>query len=272
MKDFRNCIVIAGIWAVFRSMCYWGGGDNIVLSNIILYCSLSLDEVLPIYLINITLDMMPFFLFQMLFGTLLYRHFCVASIYYFSRCTAKVPWFLRETGKLLLLAAIYSTVIPVIVIGIASIRNHLIIDEAGIFLFFYLIILQSLWLFILTLIENLSAIKLGSQNGFLILAVIQMLLIALLILWDKVLPLENSVQITRNAFLVKWNPIVHLFLNWHSSQYTPLDSVIHRFSFSFDLNLSVLVFLILSSLVLAVGCVIIKQHDLISTNIETETV
>lgn len=141
-------------------------------------------------------------------------------------------------------------------------------DEAGIILCFYFLVIQSLWLFLTAVIMNLIAIRFGSQNGFIATVGIQVTFMTILLLWEKVLPLENSDQIARNGFLLKWNPISHLFLNWHSSKYEAVDKVIHNFKFSFDLDLSVLVLFSACMILLCIGCIIIKQYDLIVSDVE----
>lgn len=90
MKDYIKCAVIAIIWGILQSLYYFNSEGNVVLSDVVLYCSISALGIIPAYLIEETLKMIPFFIFQILFGTLIYHHFCTASVYYFSRRTAKV--------------------------------------------------------------------------------------------------------------------------------------------------------------------------------------
>ncbi len=270
MKDYIKCIMMAGVWGIFQSIYYLGENDAVVLSNIILDCSISSQGFLPVYLIEATRKMMPLFVFQILFGTKVYRNFCVASVYYFSRCLKRVQWFVKEAMKLLGLSVLYNVLIPIIVIGITSLHHSIEWNREGIILFFYFVFIQSLWLFFTTLMMNLIAIKVGSQNAFLVMSMVQLALITMLFLWEKVLPLEDSDQIARNAFLLKCNLISHLFLNWHSSRYEAVNRMICHFEFLFDLNLSVIAFGVLSGLVFAIGCFIIKRHDLLISNAEIE--
>lgn len=41
MKDYIKCIMMAGVWGIFQSIYYLGENDAVVLSNIILDCSIS---------------------------------------------------------------------------------------------------------------------------------------------------------------------------------------------------------------------------------------
>lgn len=268
MKNYIKCASIALIWGILQSMSYLKEEGSVRLSDIILQSSISSSSIVPAYLIEETLKMMPFFMFQILFGTLIYQHFCTASVYYFSRCTAKIPWFLKETRKILFLAITYNILVLAVTVGAALIFCPIQMDEVGIILAVYLILIQSLWLFFTSIAMNLLAIKFGSQNGFMIVMIIQVALITLLLLWQNILPVEDSAQVVRNGFLLKWNLISHLFLNWHSSQYPEVNRLIHNFDFSFDLNLSVLVLFCACAVMVCIGCFVIRRYDLIVLDAE----
>lgn len=272
MRDCMKCVIIASIWGSFYSMYYIVERGSIYVSNIIIHCSISIYDVIPSHLIEMTLKMMPIFIFQIVFGTSIYKHFCVASVYYFSRCNARTQWFLREIVRVFVFAILYNILIPIIVIGITAIHSSIHFDKEGVILFIYLVLLQSLWMFLVTVMMNLISIKVGSEKGFIITTGIQLTLIILLGIWDKLLPLRNidSDQIIRNAFWLKWNPISHLIFNWHTSNNALVDKFIHNFEFSFCFCQSVFVFTILSSVVIIIGCIVVKYHDLIILNVETE--
>ncbi len=272
MKDYIKCTMLAGIWGLFHSMYLMSESGTIGISDIVMQCSLSANGVIPFYLIEITLGMMPFFIFQIVFGTIIYRHFCIASVYYFSRCNARIQWFLREMLKVFMFSVLHSVLIPVIVIGITAVHSSIHFDKEGIILFIYLVFIQSLWLFFITMMMNLISIRIGSQNGFMITSAVQLTFIILLGIWDKLLPLKNIDldQIARNGFWLKWNPISHLIFNWHTSNNAAIDRYIHNFEFSFEFYESILVFSSFSIVIIVIGCVIIKYHDLIVSNIETE--
>ena len=68
-----------------------------------------ITELLPRYL--------PLLLFQIFYGTMIYRHFCTASVYFSSRKTNRVKWFLPECAKLWFYAIAYSAVLLFSAIG-----------------------------------------------------------------------------------------------------------------------------------------------------------
>ena len=70
-----KCVIIASIWGSFYSMYYIVERGSIYVSNIIIHCSISIYDVIPSHLIEMTLKMMPIFIFQIVFGTSIYKHF-----------------------------------------------------------------------------------------------------------------------------------------------------------------------------------------------------
>ena len=47
-------------------------------------------------MVSFSLRLLPAYLFELFFGIMLYRHFCTASIYIFSRYPKRVRWYFRE--------------------------------------------------------------------------------------------------------------------------------------------------------------------------------
>jgi hypothetical protein len=55
----------------------------------------------------------------------------------------------------------------------------------------------------------------------------------------------------------------------HSSGISSVDRIINTKSISFDLNLSVLVFLMAAIIVAVCGCMVVNNHNFIESNKET---
>lgn len=219
----------------------------------------------------------PIILFQIVWGTYIYRHFCSASVYYFSRCNNRIKWFLKESIYLYIYAALYllsSLVIPVL---ITLFCGNLTLDSSAFLLALYYLILHSLWLFIITVLVNILSIIIGSVAGFSIVAAVQALGVAVfIILEDKKIftyELKSSHEITNlelQSKIIKFNPISHIVLKYHNSGNPKLNSVINKYGFNFDLNESVLSLFIAALIVLIAGCIIIKKKEFIATNRELE--
>ena len=143
----------------------------------------------------------------------------------------------------------------------------------------YYLTINTLWLFLAVLTINLVAIKLGSNTSFTIIGCFQLICLSSLLLWKNVFQQEDSSQVLFYGRIFQLNPISHLVLGWHSSFLTDIDNIINHYQldvtfamplqFSFDLNYSVLAFLFLSAVLLAVGCKVIHTQDLIINNHET---
>lgn len=260
-RPLIKCVTVAILWGVFRSIYYLGTSGDLLLSDLIIQFSFSDVEFIMVYLIDLSIEFLPFILFQALFGTYIYQHFCTASVYYFSRTPKRVSWFLNESVKLYLLTLIYPIMMIVSGIALGSINNQIIFDRESIILLIYYVLIHSLWLFITTALINILAIKFDSSLGFISIVGLQMTLIMMLLLWDNVFPLVDSPNIARHGFLLKLNPISHLILSGHTSRIEELNSRLNYWNINFDLNVSVIVFLLISLVVVAIGSVVVKKQE-----------
>ena len=105
MNDMGKCLLAAGVWGGYKGFSLLGHEmlaeqQMVHGAELLLYCNFGAElPVQPVYLIMLSLEMLPFFLFQMLFGIRIYRHYCTASVYFFSRCTYKVRWFVKRSEE-----------------------------------------------------------------------------------------------------------------------------------------------------------------------------
>ena len=74
--------------------------EYVSLSKIILSNAFNGVDFYPQYISMFTLSYSPLFVFQVIFATYIYKHFCSASIYFFSRNANRINWFLREVVKI----------------------------------------------------------------------------------------------------------------------------------------------------------------------------
>jgi hypothetical protein len=220
-------------------------------------------------MIMLTLDMMAFFLFQVMFGVKIYRHFCTASIYYFSRCPYRIRWFIREAASLGVLAFIYSSVLLATEMVVAGRVMDIQWDKEFWALVVYEAVAFTLWLLLTTLAINVVAMRYASVVGFAVTFGLQMAGVTLLLLFDRILPLDPGPALQRNAALLKLNPIANLVLCWHSSSVESLDAHINQFQISFDLLGSLYYYGLLLILVVILGCILVKKQEFLMENTET---
>ena len=215
----------------------------------------------------------PFLLFQVLWGTYLYRHFCSASVYYFSRCGNRVRWFLKEAGKLYSFTVLYLSILLGSGLLVMQVTGKLYWDAVTLPLLLYYFELESAWLFRLTLLVNVLAIKLSSSGGFILVGGFQLLCVGAFAMWhgggkDMDATVEQA-AFMEQAQRMRFNPISHIILGWHSSKNSVLDSYVHQLGITFDFSWSVLLLLLLAVISLLVGCFIVKRQEFIIINRET---
>ncbi|MDO5408946.1 MAG: hypothetical protein Q4F21_00650 [Lachnospiraceae bacterium] len=287
MKNFIKCFFLAALLGSVEIFSFLNHElcllkeqkGEFFLSDVVLSFALGAPQITTDSLIRMLLYMMPVFLFQILFGTIIYQRFCTASVYYFSREANRIHWFLKQILFLLSLSFFYLFTILLVGTSICS-RLYLIHTNITSFiLIFYFLSIHSLWLFLTTLAINLISIKAGSNIAFSIIGGVQLLCISSLILWKDIFPLENTSHFEIHGLLLQINPISHLILSWHSSSLSNIQAAIQDFrlnaSYSqlfqidFDLNFSVLIFAILSIFLIIAGCRIVFFQEFIITNKET---
>lgn len=197
----------------------------------------------------------------------IYRHFCIAGVYVFTRCENRVRWILKEIQKLFGFSVVYTVCIPAFGTVVACINNQIVIEKEDIYLYIYYILIYSMWLFFCSLLVNILSVKYSGMKGYSIVAVTNCVLVALLSLWDNNRAfslLETDIDLLqRNIKLLKLNPISHLFISWHSSNNVVLNGKINALDIEFGLNGSVLLMVFISVLVAIISVIYIKKVDLI---------
>lgn len=271
MKKYYRAVGFGILWGIVQNFVFFYKGEEVSLSRVIWQLNFPGMSFSVLQLVDMVLGMFPFFVFQILYGTFLYRRFCTASVFYFSRCTNRVGWFLKETLGLYLVSVVYFAVIVVTRVGLQFGTCSVVVDRLSVFLTVYYVAVSSLWGYLTAIVMNLIAIKKGSSTGFIAVAGGQIALIMILSLWDRngSFSMEDTAHLARNGFLLKCNPVAHLVLDWHSTFLDPENEMLNRLNIAFDLSETIAVFLVLAGAVMAVGCVIIKRHELLTNNVET---
>ena len=242
--------------ASFGSMVVWMGFGNVGLGSA--------------YLIDFLYAIVPMVVFQMVYGLYLYRHFCTASVYYFSRCIKRKSWFLQETGSLLLKSFLYESAYWIAGLFVLAFKYPFSITMADVCLFLYAVTINVLWLFASTLAVNILALKTDSVAGFGIIFGLEVFFIVIynfmesLFLYGK--PEGNAGKLL--FILWKWNPVSQLVVRWHSSMWKEIDAMVNDYQVNFDFNFSVLYLAILSAILIILGISVISRVELISNGME----
>lgn len=215
-------------------------------------------------LLGLDTRLIPAFVFELYVGTALYRYFCTASVYIFSRTPDRLRWYGGEIAAIAALTVVYELALMAGTVLVTALRCQLAWDGPGPALCAYHIALYALWTCALTVLVNLLAIPLGSSAAFVLLAGAQLVLTALL---STLRAFRDDAD--RIARLIGWNPISHLVLGWHSSQIEALDQAIHSPYGGLSLCGSLLLAAALCAAAVLLGAFLVKRHDLLISNSET---
>ena len=266
MKQYMKIILLVGVLGgIYQAFAYINPySGTIQLSELVLQLSgsrgeFSLGNSLT-ELLDFSMRMLPGFIFSAFVGTELYRHFCTASVYVFSRHPHRLMWYSKEVMVILKSVALVQVIQIGTAIAVTECRYQVIFDAAGIGLLIYHFAIHSLWLFLSTLLINLLAIYIGSDSAYITVIGGQIALITVLTFAK-----EDTSPIIRIA-----NPISHLVIGWHGSNNALYSQVLRTAYQHLNLNDSLCLMVLLSILIMVIGGVIIKKHDLLISNLEME--
>ena len=251
--------IFCGIFLSFSFVNPYGG--QISLSELILQLSGSRGEF-PLglslaELVSFSMRMIPSYIFEAYWGTELYRQFCTASVYVFSRHPNRLRWYFKEIFSIINLVFFFQIVLILSAIVTTIFRYDVQIDNSGAVLFVYHIMIHSAWIYCMTLCANLIAIYVGSSSAFLIVVGIQTILITLL----------NLIESELHSISIALNPISCLVLGWQTSSITPPTPVFNSpYASRLDISLSIMV--VFSFFTTIVGLLLIKRHDLLVADLE----
>ena len=266
-SKFLWMAVFCGAFCIFGSTRY-NPNPTILFSDVIMLLGFEYVDFFPQYIPIITYWYLPLIIFQIFYGTYIYRHFCSASVYFFSRYCSRTLWFLKETGVLYLFGLAYLIVMILSGTFITSFFTPVSAGTTSWLLACYYLLIHSLFLLVTTLGINILAIVFTSNVGFMIIEGISLFSMASFAVLGKYFITED-ILIDKYTWLLKINPFAHLVFSMHSSGINSVDRIINTKSISFDLNLSVLVFLMAAIIVTVCGCMMVSNHNFIESNKET---
>lgn len=253
MKYYLKFVLVGIFCGFFCILGYAVRNEKFLCSDIVLLFGMGEVNYFMQYLSNIAYWFMPLLFFQIFFGTYLYRHFCSASIYYFSRYPQRIKWFIKEVICMYIFCIVY--LIAMIVSGIISCTfiSDVTFDIRAIEVLAFYVLIYSLYLFVTTIGINIVAILCNSNVGFMVVEGINMFFIATFAIVGEFFAPEGVI-LNEYEWLLKVNPIYYLIFDSNK-----------------DLNdfyVSIIVYLIFAALVLCFGCFVINKHNFIETNKE----
>lgn len=276
MKAGVKCATISILWGLYSGV---GLLENEFLQQssgvegykIIQMLNFGVDvSFQPVALIMLILNMFPIFVFQFVYGTYIYRHFCTASVYWFSRCPHRSRWFIKESFFLWGLSCIYAMCFYGTGCSISFWGWKTKWTGWTVLFFLYSVTILALWLFITTMLINVLSLYKGSMFGFGCVAAWQLACTGILQLWNNILSFENGIDILKKGILLKINPISHVVLCWHSSKILIFDEQLCGLPITFPLSESVVYMLIMAILSWCTGVFVIRRKEILVENMEWE--
>lgn len=270
MKNFIKVLVLGFVFGVFVGLEYFSIDSTLLFSDIIIKYGLSLHYFTYEDIVYITMGLLPYIMFAFVFGTYIYRHYCTASVYFFSRCSNKNLWYIKEMVKLFCFTFFYLTILPLIGLVIASVFGKVTVDKESIIVFVYYLIIYSIWLFSITLLINTLSIIAGGYRAFCIVMGSIAIFLALLSMWDikgiLSTSIDNNPNYNRNLALLPINLIANLVISWHGSDNMAINEHVNVNGYGISFLSSIMFMIILLIIVEIVSFFIINKTDTVTVS------
>ncbi len=259
MKRLKYMLPV--ILGFFISLSIYLNINEISIANIVLDFSFASAEYYMAYITEITYWYVPILMSHFLFGTSIYKHFCSASVYYFSRTSKRKRWYCIESLKLYADIIIYlvlllgSSVCPPLMSG--KLQD---ISATDILLLLYYLAIYSIYIFITAELINIISIFSSSNIGF---AIMELLCLTSFGLYSVTGELFSENFIMKHTGIIRFNPACHLMIDIHSSQLEYINVLINKKNIDFQLRESLISLGIAAVAVVIIGSFIIQNTDII---------
>lgn len=127
----------------------------------------------------------------------------------------------------------------------------------------YHCLMDTLWIWAISILINLIALFWGSGLAFMIGIGMQMVFTAALFVGNYA---EKGKWI---QWLLKINPAAHLVMGWHKNFVPDNGDDIGIYFPALDLNYSLLIFLLFLLIIIGIGAFVIKRFDIMASEMET---
>ena len=251
MKNYGKFLGVGFICGMFCMIGYAVRSESMQASNVIGLFGLSEVDYFVQYLSTILYWILPLLIFQIVFGTFVYRHFCTASVYFFSRYPKRTRWFLEEATRLYILCLGY--LMMMVLAGIISCVgfSNLIWDSGWwktLGLYFGIF---SLYLFSVTLAINILSMTSNSNVGFIVIEGVNIASIASFSLVGNLYAPEGVV-LKEYEWMLKVNPFYYLVYGVRN--------------YGEETLVAMLLFLVIVILLLLAGVAIVNRREFIVDN------
>lgn len=190
--------------------------ESVYAEKIISSLGMGLFEINGAAIIEIGLRMIPFWVFQILYGTQIYINICEGGVYYIYRCTNRGNWIIRQMMVQFGLCFLYGFIYYIIAFIFAYVVFGVnILQCIGLIIWGAFVL--SLYSYCSVIFVNLISFLYNSALGIVLTLGSQMLLISLFLLFQRgaILDIYSTFNIV-NVSILKYNILAHFVTAWHS--------------------------------------------------------
>lgn len=258
MKIYGKSLLISFAWGLLFSL--YGAmtcTDEYNIQNLVIAIAFgNLGACNRITVAVLLEEMVPYYLYIVLFSVYIYQHFCSSSVYFFSRCEKRWKWLIKEEIKLFAYSLLYMLFMALGRLLPFAVYNTIRIDLLGITMMFVMIIMFAIWLFTASLLGNILAILFGSIYGIVFTLALQIFSVLSLMWVDT-----NNLNTTEVMKLIL-NYSSHLIFSWHKWGETKLVAM-DELNAHLTFGESFLFLAVTAVAVVMFGMVIISKIDII---------
>lgn len=255
-------------YAVFHCMwvLQWEQVDFITLLQ---NCAFGTGSLSTARVLHLYTELAPLLIYEMIMGTEIYRHYCVAGIYDMIRRPHRKRWFVAEAFRLLGETFLFSALMIFCEVLFTFCLGKLgKICWQDCYLFIMEIVMIAFFVWIGCILINVLSMIWDSRYGFGIVALMQMGCLTLLGMFgpEGVLSFETSgIDHGILSFMLKLNPVSHIILNLHGSILEQGAEILleNPCFINFSMLESLLYMMVLSAFVMIFGLVTVQKVELI---------
>lgn len=264
MREYGKYLVISFVWGIcFSLSAFTKTGTTYSLTDLVINMGLkggnACNQVTMIVLLE---SMIPYYIFIMLFGTYIYRHFCWCSPYIFSRCQKRRKWLYKEMNKLFCYSFMYILLMFIGRIVPFIILRNINIDKTGIIMLLLLLAIMTIWIFSAALFCNFLSIWKSNIWGVMCVLIMQTVsVLSMIFIKSEEL---NNIDILK----LHLNYSAHLVFSWHSLGENNIEGM-NQLGIALSFFESYLYLLIIAIFIIIFGIHLIEKKDII-LNIEEQ--
>lgn len=259
MNDLKKSLLLAAAVTLIQNIAHIGMGTSDMTGFLICRMNYTYIVLNEANMLQLCMQMFPVIVFEIMFGVYLYRHFCTACVYYFSRQDNRIRWFVKECGRLLAYTFSYWIFSALLNIAAGVFVFHVPISGYDAEAIFYMVALPALYTFIFTLWVNVLSVILGGANAAAIMAGIQYLFTFAIMLSNRELTLHR-----RGTWKLYLNPVANMVQDWHSD----VAGIKGKLEDSFFAWYSLLYYIVVATATIVISTLIIRKQDISLENKE----